>query len=252
MNGDQKTTTPESEWQHKPVDTPASLSEPSQRRSVPTLVESSQSRDATKAPEGTQPIGAIDHSPASSGFEAEGVDDENFYHPEDDASLEVAATPDAPPATSEKAVEWISSGDELRLRASAWRIRMTLLSLGAAAIIYGVTRDIVSAGSVGVVGLLFGLLGSRKPPSLAYTLDNRGITIGQKHYTYDEFRAFTVTDDTMPPSINLVPLKRFLPLLAVHYDPKRRDEIVDILAAHLPLEVYKRDAIDSIINKVKF
>lgn len=258
MNGDQKTTTPESEWQHKPVDTPPSLSEPSQRRSVtPTPLQSDRpelNKDknspnnirskAQQSPIVTDPLAAevanLDGDSAS------------FYRPETDEAVDFTVAPVPSQATPEKTVEWTSSGDELRLRASAWRVRMTLLSLVAAVIIYVLTRDIISAGSVGVVGLLFGFLGSRRPPSLTYTVDSQGINIGQRHYAYSDFRAFTVSDDVQSPSINLVPLKRFLPILALHYDSKLRDEIIDVLAAHLPLEIPKRDAIDSIINKVKF
>jgi hypothetical protein len=251
MNGDQTPQTPESGRQHKPVDNPPSLSEPTQRRlDTPSPIKDSpQVAAAPPAPQAAklqgddETVSAVTESTDAAG---------SFYHPDDSGQAETGAVLSAANGDPDETVEWEASGDALRSETAAWRIRMTAMSLVASAVIYLIGRDIISAGSVAVVGLLFAFLGSRKPPSLQYKLDRTGITIGQKHYTYNEFRAFSIVDDLRSPSINIVPLKRFLPLLSIHYDPQQRDKIVGVLADHLPLEMRRRDAFDSIINRVKF
>lgn len=243
MSGEQRSNTPESD-QHKPAENPPSLSEPSRRRQpIPALPEQiSADQAASRAPAIEEASSAVDSTSGG----------ESFYRPDDMPDVTTAGYSEQSQFDDEKVIEWVSSGEELRARAVAWRVRMTFLSLLASGIVYLITRDIFSAGSVGAVGLLFGLLGSRKPPSLSYMLSSRGVQIGRRQYGYNEFRAFMVDDDVQASSINLIPLKRFLPLLSLHCDPKQRDEIVEMLAAHLPMEMYRRDAIDSIVNRVKF
>jgi hypothetical protein len=247
MSGDPISPTPDNGMQNKPADNPPSLSEPSQRRVIapPALTEQPALYSRTDATPVNPTATAIP--------EQQQTADDSFYHPEDEAAPTVelpvgSGSPDA----ADKVVEWISTGDELQSRSAAWRTRMSLISLGAGAVVYLITRDLVSTGSVVFVGLLFGFLGARKPPALQYRLDRRGIVIGRKHYSYNEFRAFSVVDEAQTITVNLVPLKRFLPVLAIFCDPKFYDEVIGMLGQHLPMEVHKRDAFDSIINRVKF
>lgn len=255
MNGDQLPQTPVVGRQpkpDKPVDNPPSLSEPSRRRpETPAPIED-EGRSTATTPLASEKV-VLENSATTPVVDEPSDSAADFYPPED-SQLDDGVGLVSPPAedSPEGVVEWVSSGEELRSATAAWRIRMTLISLVASGVIYLISRDLISAGSVAVVGLLFAFLGSRKPPSLQYRLDHTGITIGQKRYMYGEFRAFSVIDDARSPTIAIVPLKRFLPLLSVHYDPQQRDKIVEILADHLPLEMRRRDAFDSIINRIKF
>lgn len=261
MNGDQKPQAPETEteWLHKTADNPPSLSEPSQPQVTIAPAQPPQAAVAAPIqPAAVAPLAApsTPEKPQEESI-AEDPDDGDdpeevigFYHPDSEAlyaeSLGIASP------KPDKAIEWVSSGDELQARSSAWRIRMILLSVVAAAIIYAITRDVVSSGAVVIAGILFGFLGARKPPAIQYKLDSHGFSIGPRVYSYREFRAFSVADDIVPPSINIVPLKRFSPMLSIHFDVQHHDEIVDILAQHLPLEEHRHDAFDSIITRIKF
>lgn len=253
MSGDLKSPTPDAGLQDKPADNPPSLSEPSQRRVITplALTKSPVEQPAIYNRADSVPINPAIAVPADSEQQAA----DSFYHPEDDNIPVDAALPDADNSgdtMADDAVEWVSTGDELQSRSSAWRMRMLLISAGAGAVIYLITRDFVSAGSVVFVGLLFGFLGARKPPALQYRLDNHGIIIGRKQYSYNDFRAFSVVEEAQAITINLVPLKRFLPVLSIFCDPKLHDEVVAKLGLHLPMELHKRDAFDSIISRVKF
>jgi hypothetical protein len=185
--------------------------------------------------------------------------EEGFYHPDNvnpagyaGEDLNDSQTHPASAQAGDDVVTWVSSGDALRAHSSSWRFKMTLVSLVAGVLVYLITRDVVNAGAVVVAGLLFGFLGARKPPALHYQLDSRGITVGRRRYGYAEFRAFSVADEAASPSIDLTPLKRFLPTLSLHFDQAQRDQIVNVLSSHLPMEAHKRDALDRIANKVRF
>ena len=231
------------------MDNPPSLSEPTQRRTaippspmVAKYAPGSTDHTATvNVPTATSsPLQTVLSPPVTD--EVTALQDSNgLYDPiADDNSI------------ADVAIEWVSSGDDIQARSAAWRVRMTVVSLIAGVLIYIITRDYVSTGSVVLVGTLFGFMGARKAPALHYRLDRSGLFIGQHLYTYSEFRAFSVSDDPQVPSINIVPLKRFLPLLSVYYDVQQRDKIVEVLAAHLPMEAPRHDAFDSIINRIKF
>jgi len=87
---------------------------------------------------------------------------------------------------------------------------------------------------------------------LEYSLDNRGLTIAQKSYPYGVFRSFAVIDEGAFSSIVFIPLKRFMPVLTIYYAPEDENEVVATIADHLPMEQRKRDAIDTLLHKIRF
>lgn len=123
-----------------------------------------------------------------------------------------------------------------------------------AVVVFLLTRDAVNAGAIIAAGLLFGIYSSRKPQTVHYQLDDTGITIGHKHYPYNMFRSFAVEEgsQTKTHGLVLMPLRRFMPMLSMHYASDLEEEIVDELSARLPMEAFRRDAVDAISRKLKF
>ncbi len=134
---------------------------------------------------------------------------------------------------------------------NSWYVMLAVGTIVLAALIYVVTRDNISAGTVVLAAVFYVIFGVRKPKSLQYQLDFKGIVIGQRHYRYDQFRSFSVVDEAVATSIALTPLKRFMPVLAVHYGPEMESHVISALSDHLPLEPYQRDAMDIIIQKLR-
>lgn len=291
MDGNQKpqTTSTNAPGQYEPVNNPSSLVEPSQptlpapvvsvniphsspepvsqppqphplESIVPSEVISTPAA-ANNAPQPSQavpsPLPPASPSIAAATPEESATPDGGFYHNSDAGlapALEAAANYPAPAAqqvSDEAVVSWVSSGEAIQSRSQSWKVKMTLISVAAGAIIYLVTRDWVSSGSVALAGALFGILGSRKPHPLQYQVSRDGIIVGQRSFSYAEFRAFSTVDDGTDVTINLMPLKRFSPILSVHTDPGLRDQIVAVLANHLPVEAHRRDAIDAILSKTR-
>jgi hypothetical protein len=83
-------------------------------------------------------------------------------------------------------------------------------------------------------------------------LDDKGLTIGSKHYAYNEFRSFAILQEGALSSIVFMPLKRFATLTSIYYAPEDEQSIVDILADHLSLEEHHQDAVDKLMRRIRF
>ena len=137
-------------------------------------------------------------------------------------------------------------------RSMNWFIGVVVGALLVSAGVYWLTGSIVPAAAIVIVSVLVGIVYTKNPRVLQYAIDEYGITIGQKRYGFDEFRAYAVLDDHGYSSIALMPLQRFLPMLSVYYNPDVQQQVFDALNSHLPLVEYKRDTFDRITTGLHF
>ena len=154
--------------------------------------------------------------------------------------------------TGGSAVEWTASEFIAHDKAAGWYMLLALAAVAGAALVYLLTRDPVNAGVIIVVAIFFGIYGSHKPRQLRYRLDGSGISIGDKRYSYSEFRSFSIFPEAGFSSITLMPLRRFAVPTTLYYALDDEDRIVNLLAANLPIEQRKPDAIDSLMRRVRF
>jgi hypothetical protein len=159
---------------------------------------------------------------------------------------------DADAGDDGQAVSWTASEFVAHEKSVGWYLALLAAGLAVAAIVFLLTRDIISVVVVVVSTLLLGIYGARQPRQLEYRLDKSGVSIGQKYHGYDEFRSFMVMPEGAFSSIVFMPLKRFAPPLAVYYAPDDEDKIVNMLADQLPLEEGKRDAVDHLLHRIRF
>ena len=150
------------------------------------------------------------------------------------------------------AVTWTASEFVAHDKSSEWYTLLALGALAGAGLMYILTKDFISVAVVVVAALLFGVYGAHKPKQLQYRIDLHGITIGGKHYSYDQFGTFSVIPEGAFSSIVLMPLKRFAVPLTIYYAPEDEDKIAELLSAQLPYEQRRRDAVDSLMRKVRF
>lgn len=174
-----------------------------------------------------------------------------FYNPggQEESSLSPSASPELRERAPEQVVDWASGGDHFQTHAGNWRLRMSLIGVGGAALVFILTRSFFSAGAILVAGVLFAILGSRQPKPVRYRLDAAGIIINRRRFIYGEFRSFWISETT--PTINLVPLKRFAPITVLRYDPQVVNDIVNVLSKHLPMQAPRTDAVDGLLNRLK-
>jgi hypothetical protein len=173
--------------------------------------------------------------------------------PDSVVTPQAAAPPTTPTDTdSGRAVTWSASEFVAHEKSTGWYVSLGVGALLVAGLAFVITRDFVSVGVVIISALILGVYGARQPRQLDYRLNNRGLSIGPKHYDYNEFRSFMIMPEGAFSSIVFMPHKRFAPSLTIYYPPDDEQAIVGILDNQLPSEEGKRDAIDHLLHRIRF
>ena len=74
----------------------------------------------------------------------------------------------------------------------------------------------------------------RKPDILRYTLSEDGISIGDKVFSFDDFRSFTIMQEEGIFSVVLDPVRRFMPPVSIYFAESDGEQIVGLLSQILP------------------
>ena len=149
-------------------------------------------------------------------------------------------------------VSWEGSEYVEHVKPTGWYLALVGLSVLVAAMVYALSRDLVTTFVIGITAVLFGVMAARKPRVLSYLVNRNGITIGQKHYTYGMFKTFSVIDDNAIHSVQLLPLKRFMPALSLYYPPELETKIIETLGTYLPFAEGGGDPFDRFMAKIHF
>lgn len=155
-------------------------------------------------------------------------------------------------AGPKESVEWTASEFVAHQKGGSWYALLFLAAAIVAAIVFLVTREVLSTGVVLFAALVFAVAGAHKPRILAFRLDQSGLTIGQKFYPYSQFKSFAVIQDGAFNSVALMPLKRFMPSVDMYLPPDNADEIMDVLAANLPIETKELGVVDTFARRIRF
>jgi hypothetical protein len=182
-----------------------------------------------------QPVeSAVPHpqqQPASGG--------ENFYTPAPAQDQRAEA-----PYGSTDGVSWTASEYAANPKNVGWFMLLGLATIVLGAATYLITHDVISTIAICIFGIIVGVFAARKPHVLDYRVDSRGIQIGQKYYPYNTFKAMSY--------VSLLPLKRFMAPIAIHYSPDDEENILNTLADYLPYEDHKPDMVDNLSRRVRF
>jgi hypothetical protein len=190
-------------------------------------------------------------TPQPSGTEAPEEQQQNVYRPQEPAYEPAQADPTqlAPPAV--QSVSWEASEYIHRSKDVVWIIVFILVSLGflGAALWF---RAWTFAALVVVMSAAMGFFAFRQPRVLKYSLTPQGLQIGEKHYGYQEFKAFGVRAEDAFYSVVLLPVKRFMPAITIYFAETEGEKIVDILGQYLPMEKLKTDFLDTFMRRLHF
>lgn len=156
------------------------------------------------------------------------------------------------PQNPGQVVSWTASEFIAHEKPLTWYLALGGIAFVVALVVYLISRDFLSTGVVVVAAVMLGVAAGRRPRELQYEVDLHGLSIGNKHHPYQNFRSFSLAQDGALRSINFMPLKRFAPPLAIYYDPADEERITEVLAAHLPLENHKHDAVDKLMKRIRF
>lgn len=151
-----------------------------------------------------------------------------------------------------QAIEWTASEFVERHKSPVWYVVLAAITAGLAALVFFAGHDYIATGAVVAIGIIFGVIGARKPRTLQYRLDAQGLSVAGKVYPYRHFKAFSVGREGPLASISLLPLRRFMPVLTVFCEPTAEDRITELVGSYLPLDDGKLDPIDKFLHKIRF
>lgn len=187
-------------------------------------------------------------------------DDSNWeYKPN---GKEVATTPDLPGSAAktgdqsklpkDDVITWTASEYINHTRGAGWYLALVIGTIVLAAAVYLITKDYFAAGVVGIMGVVVAAFSTHKPKQVSYELSSFGLKAGEKVYPYSLFKSFTLIREGALSSVNLIPIKRFMPPLSIYFEPADEQKIVATLGNHLPYEEGGLDAIERLSRRLRF
>lgn len=156
------------------------------------------------------------------------------------------------PSNTSDPIEWTASEFVANQKSFGWYVLFILGTIVLAAVAYLLNREPLTVVIIFIVALAFGVIAARQPRVLHYRLDSKGLHIENKFYPYMSFKSFSVINEGGINSIQLMPLKRFMPSLSLYCSPEDEVKVVNLLSNYLPHENRQRDAIDRLMHKVRF
>lgn len=174
------------------------------------------------------------------------------YDPEGDDDP-ITDQPDASqPRQESRYINWTASEFVEIQRNSSWKMTVILGFVLLCAVAYLITKDYISSIFIGVAGIIFLVASSRKPRQLTYEVNDKGVQVGSNFYSYSLFKSFDVLQEGGIRSVNLMPMKRFMPEISIYFPPEQEEAIVDVISSHLPHDEHTENAVDKMARKLHF
>ncbi|MGA3129121.1 MAG: hypothetical protein ABSD13_20715 [Candidatus Korobacteraceae bacterium] len=151
-----------------------------------------------------------------------------------------------------KPVNWSEAEFIANHKSIGWFLLLGLAAVIVATLVYIYNHDLVSVIVIGLAAVFLGIVANRQPRKLDYGINDSGLQIGQKFYSYDTFRSFAISNEESVPSIIFIPLRRFMPYITVYYSASNEKAILEVLNKHLPFDNQHRDAIDNLMRRIHY
>lgn len=150
-------------------------------------------------------------------------------------------------ATNASEISWQAEEYIVRSRNAFWYIG--LFVVGGALAALAVWQSWWTFLALIVLSIVAILVTSLRPPrSIQYSLNDEGLTEGEKMHKFEDYKAFGVLKEDTNFSIVLIPKQRLSLSTKVYFSENNGEVIVDILGAHLPMQEVKLDILDKIVN----
>lgn len=159
------------------------------------------------------------------------------------ASDEINSSPDT--------VSWRASEYIHHDKGFWWYVVLGLITI-AGTVLAVFLQQWIFAALILVMGIAIGVYAKRPPREINYSIATDGILINNQHFSYYDFRSFSIVDDGAFFAVQLRPTKRFMPAVTMYFAETDGERIVDALGEHLPMEEMKADLFDKFIQWLRF
>ncbi|TAK89077.1 hypothetical protein EPO04_03175 [Patescibacteria group bacterium] len=167
-----------------------------------------------------------------------------------------AATPPPPAApvvdpNLPQSYTWEASEYIYHQKPAFWYLGLWLATAIIAAVL-GFFQQWLSIAVVVVMALAVMIYSRKQPRTLSYQLDASGVNIHGNITAYSSFHSYSVMQDTGWYSVDLEPIKRFVPRLTLICENDDIQTIDQILSQHLPRVDRDPDWIESLTRYLRF
>jgi hypothetical protein len=152
---------------------------------------------------------------------------------------------------SSKSVSWQAPEFIEHHHPGSWYAALVLITVVLAAIVYLTTKDLFATATIIIMGVIVWVFAGHKPGQAQYEVSGKGLSINGKLYPLSAYKSFTVLQEGDFNSVNLFPLKRFMPPISAYYSPADEQKITDVLGNHLPYEERQMDGIDRLARRLR-
>lgn len=135
-------------------------------------------------------------------------------------------------------------------RGMGWYVIFGVVTLVLVVVAILVIQSITFAILVPVMAIALFIYTQRAPEVLRYTLSRKGLHINDKLFTYSQFKSFGIVNHNNMHSAVLVPRKRFQLGQTVYFPEEVGEQLVDMLAARLPMKELGPDALDRLLARL--
>ena len=179
-------------------------------------------------------------------------DDDSKWAYSPETSVEQSSDQTAQAPLNQQPLTWTASEFIYKHKGGGWYVLFFIGLAVAAGLVFLVTKDYMSSIFIAIAGVIFAIVIPKKPRELSYEVGNQGISIGNRSYSYAEFKSFDLIMDGGVKCINLIPLKRLMPEISLYFPPEQEMAIVYVLSQHLPHDEYQEKGIDRLIRRLHF
>jgi hypothetical protein len=151
----------------------------------------------------------------------------------------------------EQPIQWQATEYIQHDKNGIWFVIFAVVTLGLMAFAIFVIQSVTFAILIPVMAVALLTYTQRPPRLINYSLSRKGLHLNDHLYAFAEFKAFGVIRDGAEYSIMLVPTKRFRPGVSVYFPEAVGEQLVDMLAARLPMRDLHLDIVDRLIRKLR-
>ena len=135
-------------------------------------------------------------------------------------------------------------------RGAGWYVIFGIVTLVLVVAAILIIKSITFAILVPVMAIALFVYTQHSPELLRYTLSRKGLHINDKLYAYSQFKSFGIVDHNGTHSAVLVPRKRFQLGQTIYFPVEVGEQLVDMLAARLPMKELEPDALDRLLARL--
>ena len=171
----------------------------------------------------------------------------------DEASGQQLGAPENPgPPPSIDAITWTGSEFLDKQKTFSWYLGLAGVIAVVCGIIYLLGRDVFPVVFIIIISVLFAVVASRRPRQLQYTIDDNGLSVGRRGYSFADFKSFSLQQDGAIGYINLMPLKRLAMEVSIFYPPEEEQRVIEALSQHIPHDQVEEPMVDKLFKNFHF